>query len=124
MLKLIFWALFNVCFNNIANPAPTPIIYEKLPSAETCSLPAPSSGSGIHHGTWVECSWSSVSGAANYHIVIRRVSDNAIVIDDIVHNTSYSTSVTSTGDHKAYVSAICNDDTESSNIIIIDMNGV
>ena len=104
VLKLVFWALFTVCFNNTTNPAPTPIVYEKLPTAETCTLPAPASGSGTHHGSWVECDWAAVTGAAKYHVVIKRVSDDYVITEDILILRYFSTSVTSTGDHKTYIS--------------------
>lgn len=91
-----------------------------------CNLPAPTSASGTHNGTSLSLSWNAVSGAASYRMRVIDMETSQVIYSEIEAGTSTTIPNTNANhDYRAQISATCNSGGgESTNIIIVDMNGV
>lgn len=92
---------------------------------ETCTLPAPTSGSGTHNGNSITASWSVVSGAVGYRVIITDVDTSQVVFDDaITATTKELTGTNSAHDYAVRVAPVCTGNEQSANIIVIDILSV
>lgn len=99
------------------------VFFATFPTSDTCTLPAPASGSGTHNGTSLSISWAPVTSAVSYHIRVVDLSTQTVIHETDVSGTSetvYSTSPTT--NYRATVAPNCSGGT-STNIIVIDLLG-
>ncbi len=92
---------------------------------DTCTLPAPTSGSGVHNGSSISASWTAVSGAVGYRVIITDVDTAQIVFDDVISGTYKElTGTNSAHDYAVRVAPVCSGNEESAYIIVIDILNV
>lgn len=92
---------------------------------DTCTLPAPSGGSGTHNGTSVSISWNAVTSATGYRLVVTDLDTHQVIYDQQVSSTSQNVSGTdATHDYRSTIAPICSGGEASSNIIVVDVLGV
>lgn len=93
--------------------------------SDTCTLPAPSDNGSSHNGTSITVSWTAVTSAVDYRLIVTDLDNgDEIIYNDIVPGLSKTISGTNPNhDYRARVAAKCSGGEESNLIIIVDLNG-